>query len=149
MKGLYDTYPILKVTCCKLGQGKKSLLSLDFDDLLSVFEKFGKLYEILVTNEQKVCYIFYQSFFNAFVAMKLLNNINLRSVPSELCVEWCPTQDYDQINSFFNNYHETVEWNRYPSSDKENENENGATNPPSGSQTTKQNKLTCRYDIQI
>ena len=149
MKGLLDTYPILKVSCRKLGQGKKSLLSLDVDDLVSVFEKFGKLYEIFITNEQKVCYIFYQSFFNAFVAMKLLNHINLRSVPSELCVEWCSTQDYDQINGFFSQYHEHVEWNHYLLSDKENENANEVTSTTASSQATKQNKLTCRYDIQI
>ena len=86
MKGLYDTYPILKVSCKRLGMGEKHLFSLDVEDLKSVFERFGKLHQIYITNEEKVCYVFYKSFFNAFVAMKLLDDINLRSVPSELCV---------------------------------------------------------------
>ena len=90
------------------------------------------------------CYIFFTSFSSAYVAMKLLNGFTIRYSLAQLYVSWCAHPDYDHFSSLLSDYHSKVEWNVFdvPHNNEKYTQASTQINP-------KQNKLTCRYDIQI
>jgi hypothetical protein len=103
-----------------------------------------------MTNDRKDAYIFFNSFINAYISFKMLRNSKIRGGSIEIIMDWVHNNDIhpeisNEVHTFINN----LNW--------ENLFENKRNRPelafyPSeetNAGNSKQNKFTCRYEIQI
>ena len=130
--------PVLRVSL--LVQANYGMLrekaELDQLDMESTMQRFGDVHLVSVTLDKKDAYVFFNSMLQAYICYKLVNQATLRG-GAELRADWvhhqaCHPEIASQMHSFINSL-------RYPAAQDAEEH-----NYPS-----RQNKFTCRYDIQI
>lgn len=105
----------------------------------------------MLTRERKDAYIFYNSFLNAYISYKMLKNVNLRGGSLEVLLDWVRNNEYHpEISSELHSFLNKLNWE---SLFEDKVNRPAETNYFYGDEpalaSLKQNKLTCRYDIQI
>jgi hypothetical protein len=88
-----------------------SFYELDYHDLLNIFIKFGELNKIILTGDKKVAFIFFNSFTNAYIAFKLLQNLTLRGETLKFFLEWTKNSDFQgEIAAQLQSYINTINW---------------------------------------
>ncbi len=83
----FESYPILKVEFIVSGFVSENY-AVDQEDVQGIFERFGKLYKILINDEQKIGYAMFKSYRSAYVAFKFLDGLCLQKQNIELLVSW-------------------------------------------------------------
>lgn len=94
-EGLYDGYnlPIIRISVAYYQNYAHcptyfEKAELDHQDMYNIFEKFGQINKIILSNEKKDAYIFFNSFINAYISFKLLRNVKIRGGSLEIMMEW-------------------------------------------------------------
>ena len=122
---------------------------LDRNDLVGAFSRFGELNKVSLSTDRTEAYIFFNSFLNAYICLKMLRGCELRGGSMRLVAEWVATSSISQemtseVGAFINglNWQSLFETRRQEAGAEEGQ---GA----SSMVVNRQNKFTCRYDIQI
>jgi RNA recognition motif-containing protein len=116
--------------------------------LSNIFGRFGDLNKIILSQDMKFAYVFFSTFHSAFIAAKLLNGLEFLGKMAKLNITWTDHSDYDYLLPNFALYLNSINWQlmyKYCSGIREEEFIQQSQNL----NNQKQNKLTCRYDIQI
>lgn len=143
-EGLYEGYhlPIIRIAVAQGGYG--GYCELDHEDLVRTFGKFGEVKKVLLGGEGREAFVFFNSFLNAYIAYKMVRSARLRGGSLEMVAEWVQSSDmHPQVAGEVHAFINTLSW--------ESLFENRRTAPALSEevQVGKQNKLTCRYEIQI
>jgi len=67
---------------------------LDYNDISSIFERFGEVNKIILTKERKDAYIFFNSFINGYISLKMLRSAQLRGGALQLVINWVHSNEY-------------------------------------------------------
>lgn len=111
-----------------------------------IFGRFGDLNKIILSQDMKFAYVFFSTFHSAYIASKLLNGLDFLGKMAKLNVTWADHSDYDYLLPNLALYLNSINWQlmyKFCSSIREEDPVQQNNN------SQKQNKLTCRYDIQI
>jgi hypothetical protein len=103
---------------------------------------------IIISQDLRFAYVFFTSFHSAYVASKLLNGMEFTGKMAKLHVNWSNNNDYEFLMPNLNSYLNIINWHlmyKFCS----NKHDEATSQQSNNISQLKQNKLTCRYDIQI
>ncbi len=96
----------------------------------------------------KIAFVFFTTFHSAYIASKLLNGMDFAGKMAKLHVNWANNNDYEYLMPNLALYLNSINWHlMYKYCSAQQDEMNTLQNNTQNNQ--KQNKLTCRYDIQI
>lgn len=102
--------------------------------------------KIILSQDMKYAFIFFTTFHSAYIAYKLLNGMDFGQKLAKLHVNWADNNDYEYLMPNLAVYLNSINWQLMYKFCSNQQDENQAQQTAN---QTKQNKLTCRYDIQI
>lgn len=104
-----------------------------------------------MTNDNTDAYVFFNSFINAYISYKMLRNAKIRGGSLEILMDWVHNNDiHPEVSAEVHIFINSLNWeNLFDNKRIRLETAQLYPNEESNAISSKQNKLTCRYEIQI
>ena len=75
-----------------------------------MFSRFGDLNKIILTQDMKFAYVFFNTFHSAYVSCKLLNGLDFAGKMAKLHIMWADNNDYEYLMPNLNQYLNSINW---------------------------------------
>lgn len=78
--------------------------------MTNTFNRFGDLNKIMLTQDMKFAYIFFNSFHSAYISCKLINGVEFKSKMARIHVNWADSNDCEYLMPNSSHYLNSINW---------------------------------------